>query len=126
MKFIREYCSICQRELDMPVVQEEETNSRLIWVRCPSCLEVKPIEVSPETTAVSAEVAGKKSDAAARRVVRHYRAGERFLPGEWIYHPEWKDTGQVMEKCRSKGGRDIIVVSFQRLGTKRLVSNFAS
>jgi hypothetical protein len=126
MKFIREYCSICKRELDMPVVQEEEANSRLIWVRCPSCLEIKPIGGSPETADAPGEVGGKKSDAAVRRVVRHYRAGERFLPGEWIYHPEWNDTGQVIEKCRSKGGRDVIVVSFQRLGTKRLVSNFAS
>lgn len=122
MKFIREYCSICKQELDMAVVQEEETNARLIWVRCPACQEIKPIETA---TAEKIPALASAAEAGARRIVRHYRAGERFLPGEWIYHPEWNDTGQVVEKVRSTGGRDIIVVSFERLGTKRLVSNFA-
>jgi len=124
MKFIREHCSICKQDLDMPVVQEEEAGARLMWVRCPCCQEIKPIEIGAEKPAPSA--GERTAENGARRIVRHYRAGERFLPGEWIYHPEWDDTGQVVEKIRSTGGRDIIVVSFERIGTKRLVSNFAS
>ena len=111
------------QDLDMPVVQEEDSGAHLLWVRCPSCQEIKPIEVSADK---AGSHAGEKSgETIARRIVRHYRAGERFLPGEWIYHPEWDDTGQVIEKIRSTGGRDIIVVSFQRIGTKRLICNFA-
>jgi hypothetical protein len=123
MKFIREHCSICKQELDMPVVQEEDAGAHLMWVRCPSCQEIKPIEVHEGKNEIPA--GERTANAGVRKIVRHYRAGERFLPGEWIYHQEWDDTGQVIEKIRSTGGRDIIVVSFQRLGTKRLVSNFA-
>ena len=107
----------------MPVVQEEESGARLLWVRCPCCQEIKPIEVHEDITAGPA--GERAANGGGRKIVRHYRAGERFLPGEWIYHQEWDDTGQVIEKIRSTGGRDIIVVSFQRIGTKRLVSNFA-
>ena len=123
MKFIRENCSICKRELDMPVVQEEESGARLLWVRCPCCQEIKPIEVPPDK--IESPTGERVVKNSVRKIVRHYRAGERFLPGEWIYHQEWDDTGQVVEKLRSTGGREVIVVSFQRLGTKRLVSNFA-
>lgn len=130
MKFVREYCSICQKSLAMPVVQEEESHPGLIWIRCPVCNEIKPIEAGPED--IKTESKKKTSRAKAKddktesqkRVVRHYRSGERFARGEWIYHPEWKDTGQVVEKCQSKGGHDVIVVDFEKIGKKRLVSRF--
>ncbi len=100
------------------MVQEDQEHPGLLWVQCPECREIKPIE--------AAGTSGTDKDGGRlQRVVRHYRAGERFSTGEWLYHPEWKDTGQVVEKCLSTGGHEIIVVSFNKLGTKRLVSNYA-
>ncbi len=133
MKFVREHCSICKVELKMPVVQEDDGKSKLIWVQCPQCKEIKPIEIgsrSPEDAADPSEAGGPAEDGGhqpettPRKVVRHYRLGERFVRGEWIYHAGWDDTGQIVDKSVSKGGKDVIVVSFQRVGTKRLVTNF--
>jgi len=134
MKFVQEYCSICNKDLAMPVVQEDDKHSSLIWVQCPACKEIKPIETGraaqaaapgPAPESGSPIPADDEKPRPGRRVVRHYRAGERFGKGEWIYHPEWDDTGQVVETERSGGGNEIIVVAFEKIGTKRLVSNFA-
>jgi adenine-specific DNA methylase len=114
----------------MPVVQEEECHPTLIWVECPECGEKKPIKIgntSPETKKSNKnkkQTACRDTDNGEKKVVRHYRAGERFIAGEWIYHQEWDDTGQILEKNTSTGGHEIIVVSFEKVGTKRLVSNF--
>ncbi|MFO8057207.1 MAG: hypothetical protein R6V10_07940 [bacterium] len=133
MKFVQEYCSICKKSIAMPVVQEEESHPDLIWIRCPECNEIKPVEARPEDLKSESEAKpGSRPRKPAeepepkKRVVRHYRSGERFIKGEWIYHPEWQDTGQVVEKCRSRGGHDVIVVDFERQGKKRLVSRFIS
>lgn len=116
----------------MPVVQEDENHPSLVWVRCPDCSEIKPVDTKAydqeDEKSIAAHHTGVQennpTDAHSRRVVRHYRAGEKFLTGEWIYHPEWDDTGRIIEKCRSMGGREVIVVAFERVGTRRLVSNF--
>ncbi len=129
MKLVQEYCSICESEQAMPVVQEDENHPGLIWVQCPGCQEIKPMETASAKVRMSSASKGRagtgKMAEEAKRVVRHYRAGEAFDCGEWIYHPEWNDTGQVTEKKRSSGGHDVIVVSFEKLGEKKLVSNFA-
>lgn len=129
MKFVQEKCSICRKSLAMLVVQEDEKHSNLIWVQCPTCKEIKPLEIGPgralKKTAHPTGEAGDERVADPRRLVRHYRAGERFATGEWIYHAEFKDTGQVLEVLRSSGGKDVIVVAFEKRGTTRLVSNFA-
>jgi hypothetical protein len=128
MRFVQELCSICNQNLAMPVVQEEDAHSGLIWVQCPICKEIKPLDLgtrpNPGLIDPAAAEVEARSGTGARRVVRHYRSGERFRQGEWIYHPEWDDTGEVMETLRSKGGREVIVVAFEKCGTKRLVVNF--
>lgn len=137
MKFVREHCAVCGKDQAMPVVQEDKSYPGLIWVRCPDCQETKPLEAPAGPTAAdpgsgpASGPAGSRREGgdgpeASRRVVRYYRAGERFSPGEWIYHPEWDDTGQIVEKRRSEGGHDVIVVSFEKMGTRRLISNFVS
>lgn len=132
MKYIQEHCSICNKLQAMPVVQEDPNHPGLIWVRCPECQETKPLEISPGGQARiddgegGVAIPAARSDSSSfRKIVRYYRQGERFSPGDWIYHEEWNDTGRVVDTCRSKGGHEVIVVSFERLGTKRLVSNFA-
>jgi hypothetical protein len=130
MKFVQEYCSICRKEQAMPVIQEDAGQAGLIWAQCPVCKEIKPLDVTrtgksghpfPDPSLSS----DPDPNPGPRRVVRHYRVGERFALGEWIYHPEWDDTGEIIEAHRSRGGREIIVVAFEKCGTKRLVANFA-
>jgi hypothetical protein len=44
-KTILEYCSACDEELEMPVVQRDANNPHLVWVRCPKCNETKPVDI---------------------------------------------------------------------------------
>jgi len=44
-KTVLEYCSICDEELEMPIVQRDSSNPHLVWVRCPKCNETKPIDI---------------------------------------------------------------------------------
>jgi len=44
-KTILEYCSVCDEELEMPIVQKDPNNPHLVWVRCPKCNETKPVDV---------------------------------------------------------------------------------
>ena len=61
-KTILEYCSVCDEELEMPIVQKDPTNPHLVWVRCPKCNETKPVDIvasaediHEETTAAEPE-----------------------------------------------------------------------
>jgi len=44
-KTILEYCSVCDEELEMPIVQKDANNPHLVWVRCPKCSETKPVDI---------------------------------------------------------------------------------
>ena len=128
MKFVQEYCSICKKDQAMPVVQEDKNHAGLIWIKCPECNEIKPVEVGPESLKNfedQPETTGKEKESGPKRTVRHYRSGESFNLGEWIYHPGWDDTGQIKEKLCSTGGREIIIVDFNKSGKRKLISNFA-
>jgi len=43
-KTILEYCSVCDEELEMPIIQRDSSNPHLVWVRCPKCNETKPVD----------------------------------------------------------------------------------
>jgi len=44
-KTILEYCSVCDAEMEMPIVQKDANNPHLVWVRCPKCNETKPVDI---------------------------------------------------------------------------------
>ncbi len=44
-KTILEYCSNCDEEVGMPIVQRDPSNPHLVWVRCPKCNETKPVDI---------------------------------------------------------------------------------
>ena len=43
---IMEYCTNCDEEVEMPVVQRDPSNPHLVWVRCPKCNETKPVDIT--------------------------------------------------------------------------------
>ena len=43
--------------------------------------------------------------------------------GEAIFHTDWDDIGKIISKERTSGGGSAIVVSFERLGERRLLEN---
>lgn len=56
-KTILEYCSVCDEELEMPIVQKDATNPHLVWVRCPKCNETKPVDVMASAEDIHEEIA---------------------------------------------------------------------
>jgi len=42
---IYEYCQNCDEELEMTIVQRDQSNPHLVWVRCPKCSEIKPVDI---------------------------------------------------------------------------------
>ena len=44
-KTIYEYCQNCDEELEMTIVQRDQSNPHLVWVRCPKCSEIKPVDI---------------------------------------------------------------------------------
>jgi len=136
-KEVEEFCAICGTKVKMPIVQEDGEEPGFLWVQCPNCHEIKPLETRAgadlaEGAAPAGEEAGRRSllprrgvEAGARSGesagVRTYRPGEAFEPGDILYHPQWKDTGKVVSKKDSGGGRRIIVVEFEKMGQRKLV-----
>ncbi len=123
---VKEYCAVCKKTLIMSVVQEEDGNPDLVWVECPKCHEVKPLNLLPRSGS------GKKGYAKAAALdqdssenpespMRIYPGGDAYELGDRVYHSAWDDTGEVIEKKFSKGGWPMIVVEFKKNGKKKLI-----
>ncbi|MBI5471462.1 MAG: hypothetical protein HY961_03865, partial [Ignavibacteriae bacterium] len=52
-----------------------------------------------------------------------YNPHSSYLVGQAIFHTEWDDVGKIVSKEKTSGGASAIVVSFERLGERRLLEN---
>ena len=52
-----------------------------------------------------------------------YDPHSSYKVGQAIFHSDWDDVGKVMSKEKTSGGASAIVVSFQKLGERRLLEN---
>jgi hypothetical protein len=140
-KEVEEFCAFCKTTVKMPIVQEDGQEPGFLWVQCPNCHEIKPLETRPgEGFIEESGPLGREPDRAAGRKplrppradepapgsgdhpsVRTYQPGEEYEPGDLIYHEQWKDTGKVVSKKESGGGRRIMVVEFEKMGQRKLV-----
>jgi phosphomevalonate kinase len=92
-----------------------------IWYRCGKC---KHSALLTLTTASQA----KKSHAVAidREHCTQYAKEKTFTVGEHVYHLEWDDVGKVVRKDKMSNGIHSIVVSFEKLGERKLLENIQS
>jgi len=141
-KEVEEFCAICGTTVKMPIVQEDGEEPGFLWVQCPNCREIKPLETrlaqefAEQSGALEKEpgrAAGPKPLRPPRSAqpaprsgdpnqVRTYQPGGEYEPGDLIYHPQWDDTGKVVSKKESGGGRRIMVVEFEKMGQRKLVT----
>lgn len=125
----------------MPIVQEDGEEPGFLWVQCPNCHEIKPLEThlgeavgagsgpgakdsgrTPFRRTLKSHHPGEGPPATrAGETVRTYSPGEEYKPGDLIYHRQWNDTGTVVDKKESGGGRRMIVVEFEKMGKRKLV-----
>jgi hypothetical protein len=130
---ISQYCSVCKKTFDMPVVEEAD-NQDVIWLKCPGCSGYLPHMLNQEDVE---DVDDAASDAEAHAAndlsiedlytenAREYSDTNRYEVGDVIYHRSWNDYGKVIAKETLPGNRQAIVVQFVNQGTIKLLEGAA-
>ena len=52
-----------------------------------------------------------------------YRPENTYSVGQAIFHTDWDDVGKIVSKVRTSNGAHAIVVSFEKLGERRLLES---
>jgi hypothetical protein len=126
---IEQYCSVCKKKFQMPVVEEAD-NHDVIWLNCPGCRGYLPHMINQEDIEDVEE--GEKEEAQRNSEnlaiedlstddAREYRETEQYKVGEIIYHRSWNDYGKVIGKETLSGNRKTILVQFVNQGKTRLL-----
>jgi hypothetical protein len=132
-KTIGQYCSVCKKNFDMPIVDDSE-NKEVIWLNCPGCRGYLPYMLNQEEI----KEAEEKEKDEARKVsedlaiedlytenAREYQESNEYQIGDVIYHRSWNDYGKVIAKETFSGHRKTIVVHFVNQGKIRLLEGMA-
>ena len=112
------YCPHCEREAKMELVGASETQPEKTWFRCTRCRHALMVNLE-EWRKVQAD-AKKKPDPGE---CAEYNPGHTYAIGQSIFHHEWQDVGRIISKERTSGGARAIVVSFEKLGERRLLES---
>ena len=117
-KSISRFCSHCGRISKMELIGAVESQPEKSWYRCTRCRHATLFDLS-ELKRVQDE-AKKKPE---RSSSLEYRPESTYEVGQAIFHAEWDDIGKVVSKERTSAGASAIVVSFEKLGQRRLLEN---
>lgn len=112
------YCGHCNRETKMEMVGTVEENPERMWYRCTRCRHASLLDVA----------AWKKTREDAKKKVEkseclEYRPDQTYTVGQAIFHTALDDMGRIVSKERTSDGAHAIVVSFEKLGEKRLLES---
>jgi len=88
------------------------------WYRCTRCRHASLLDLS-ELKRVQDE-AKKKPE---RADCSEYKPENTYQVGQAIVHLEWDDIGKIVSKERTSAGESAIVVSFEKLGERRLLES---
>jgi DNA-directed RNA polymerase subunit RPC12/RpoP len=126
---IEQYCSVCKKTFQMPVVEEAENNEVL---RCPGCKGYLPYMVGDAKEREESAGDDEQSefdDLALEDIdvdkAREYSERSEYDVGEVVYHRSWNDYGKVVAKETLPGNRKTIVVHFVNQGKIRLLEGVA-
>ena len=120
-KSISHYCAHCERVAKMEVVGAVEAQPDKTWYRCTRCRHAVLLDLSELKK--NEEASKKKPE---RADCSEYKPQETYKVGQAIFHTEWDDVGKVISKERTSGGASAIVVSFERLGERKLLENLSN
>ncbi len=133
IRTVEQYCSVCKKTFQMPVVEEADGNE-VLWLRCPDCRGYLPCmasseEVDHESGNAEVEKDNNFQDLALEDIdtegAREYRESYLYEVGEIIYHRSWNDYGKVISKGILPGHRQTILVNFINQGKIRLLEGVA-
>lgn len=117
-KTISQFCNHCGRLTKMEVIGANEEQPDRTWYRCQRCRHASLINLA-ELRRVQDE-SKKKLDKAD---CSEYRPESTYTIGQAIFHTGWDDIGKIVSKVRTSDGAHAIVVSFERLGERRLLES---
>jgi len=117
-KTISQFCNHCGRLTKMEVIGANEEQPDRTWYRCQRCRHASLINLA-ELRRVQDE-SKKKLDKAE---CSEYRPEDTYTIGQAIFHTGWDDIGKIVSKVRTSDGAHAIVVSFERLGERRLLES---
>ncbi len=117
-KHILQHCAHCDRMAKMELIGTTDQMPDRSWYRCTRCRHASLINIE-ELRAVE-EAAKKKLD---RTEAAEYHPEQTYRVGEAIFHSDWGDVGKIISKERTSGGGNAIVVSFEKLGERRLLES---
>ena len=117
-KNILHLCTHCERVTKMEVIGAVENQPEKTWYRCTRCRHASLIDL--ELLRQAQQESKKKLD---RSDCSEYKPGNTYNIGEGIFHSEWDDIGKIISKERTSGGGRAIVVSFEKLGERRLLES---
>lgn len=117
-KSMSHYCSHCERVAKMELVGNVENQPDKAWYRCTRCRHAVLLDLGELK---KAEEASKKKPEKAD--CSNYDPHQTYKVGQAIFHTEWDDVGKIVSKERTSGGASAIVVSFEKLGERRLLEN---
>ena len=117
-KSISHFCNHCDRVAKMEMIGAVENQPEKTWYRCTRCRHASLVDLQ-ELKRLQEE-AGKKPE---RADCSEYRPENTYTVGQAIFHSEWNDIGKIVSKERTSGGARAIVVSFEKLGERRLLES---
>jgi len=112
-KYSEQFCTYCNKDTKMVLVGTMEGQTGKIWYRCTRCHHSSLIEGSIDRTNIALDPS----------TATMYKPCQCFKVGEAIFHTEWNDVGKVLSKMKTSDGSQAIIVSFEKLGQRRLIEN---
>ncbi len=119
-KNISHYCNHCEKVTRMEFIGSDENQPNKSWHRCTRCRHASLIDL--EELKKAQEESKKKLE---RSECTEYTPGRTYSVGDAIFHSAWDDIGKIVSKERTSGGANAIVVSFERLGERKLLESVA-
>ena len=117
-KHIFQHCAHCDRVSKMELIGVAEEHPERTWYRCTRCRHA--VLINLEELRRAQEEAKKKLE---RTECQEYDPFHTYTIGQAIFHSEWGDVGKIISKERTSGGAHAIVVSFEKLGERRLLES---
>lgn len=120
-KYIMHHCAYCRQDTKMEFVgnqPSDNTTNEIVksWYRCCKCKHSALFTIAP-----ASQIKKNQAVAIDREQCIPYSKEKTYLVGQHIYHTEWDDVGKVIRKDKMSNGIHSIVVSFEKLGERKLL-----
>ena len=119
-KSITHFCHHCERATKMEMIGTVESQPDRIWYRCIRCRHASLLDAGEWK---------RTQDEAKRKVDKseclEYRPNMTYAVGQAIFHSGLDDMGRIISKERTSDGAHAIVVSFEKIGERRLLEKVA-